>query len=45
MSSVLQYIIYDLVVRLFMLYTVLVYYEKVNYIKEIMYQKSLKQPK
>ena len=37
MSSVLQYIIYDLVVVLYMLYTVWVY-EKSNYIKE----KSLK---
>ena len=39
MSSVLQYIIYDLIVVLFMLYTVWVY-ENVNYIKEKMYQKS-----
>ena len=44
MSSVLQYTIYDPVVGLYMLYSVWVYYEKVNYIKEKMY-KSFKQPK
>ena len=38
MSRFLQYIIYDPVVGLYMLFTVWVYYEKVNYIKEIMYK-------